>query len=281
MKRRIDYSSLHLKVYSKDNFFNNFANISEERLNEINNIVEQFTKIYIDQKDKPFDIYLKALRYIANDKELNFKRINYDERILILILVVDPDLNIFKEFLNAYSASNRKESFLPQRIITQKFGFFEPYLIKYENSYFRNFLPKPDLVSNVNIDFWDKLLKRSIFVSNFNNLSNEEIDDIFIKVEYFKSNVADPTNPNTIAFNALNAHNVLGFNKVQSMLIFFIANFDADLNILRIYEEESNIKNIKERIEQEIGFYYKDLIRLEKLYHERICPDKKVSIWSL
>ena len=50
---------------------------------------------------------------------------------------------------------------------------------------------------------------------------------------------------------------------------------------LRIYEEESQMKYMKERTNDQFGYFNTDLLALEKKYHERFCPDKKVSIWTL
>ena len=50
--------------------------------------------------------------------------------------------------------------------------------------------------------------------------------------------------------------------------------------MLRIYEKESMMKNIEERIIEQFGYFNKDLLILEKIFHERFCPNKKLSIWS-
>ena len=50
--------------------------------------------------------------------------------------------------------------------------------------------------------------------------------------------------------------------------------------MLRIYEEESMIPNVEDRIIEAFGYYNKELLTLERKFHERFCPDKKLSIWS-
>ena len=37
---------------------------------------------------------------------------------------------------------------------------------------------------------------------------------------------------------------------------------------------------IKERIIEEFGYFNTELLTLERKYHERFCPDKKVSVWT-
>ena len=40
------------------------------------------------------------------------------------------------------------------------------------------------------------------------------------------------------------------------------------------------IPPVEDRIKDAFGFYNKAMLTLEKKYHERFCPDKKLSIWS-
>ena len=36
----------------------------------------------------------------------------------------------------------------------------------------------------------------------------------------------------------------------------------------------------KERIIEEFGYFNTELLTLERKYHKRFCPDKKVSVWT-
>jgi len=49
--------------------------------------------------------------------------------------------------------------------------------------------------------------------------------------------------------------------------------------MLTIHEDENMTPVIQRRSNEELGFYSKDLIDLERLYHQRFCPDKEISIW--
>ena len=50
--------------------------------------------------------------------------------------------------------------------------------------------------------------------------------------------------------------------------------------MLKIYEEESTMKKVEQRILEEFGFYNKTMIALEKKLHDRFYPDKQLSVWS-
>ena len=50
--------------------------------------------------------------------------------------------------------------------------------------------------------------------------------------------------------------------------------------MLKIYEEESRMKNVEDRITEQFGYFDVQLLILEKLFHSRFCPDKELSIWS-
>ena len=50
--------------------------------------------------------------------------------------------------------------------------------------------------------------------------------------------------------------------------------------MLRIYEEESMMKIIEERIIEQFGYFNKELLVLERKFHNRFCPDKELTIWS-
>ena len=50
--------------------------------------------------------------------------------------------------------------------------------------------------------------------------------------------------------------------------------------MLRIYEEESRMQNVEDRIKEQFGYYNTVLLSLERKFHNRFCPDKKVSVWT-
>ena len=67
---------------------------------------------------------------------------------------------------------------------------------------------------------------------------------------------------------------------ISQQLALFVLLVDSDLDMLRIYEEESMMPRVKERIIEEFGYFNTELLALERKYHKRFCPDKKVSVWT-
>ena len=56
---------------------------------------------------------------------------------------------------------------------------------------------------------------------------------------------------------------------------------DSNLDMLRIHEEESMMNITKERIIEQFGYFNTELLVLERKFHNRFCPDKELSIWSM
>ena len=50
--------------------------------------------------------------------------------------------------------------------------------------------------------------------------------------------------------------------------------------MLRIYEEESMMPKVEERTIEQFGFFNQGLLPLERKFHKRFCPEKKLSIWT-
>lgn len=267
------------RLYSYDKDYNKFANITSNKIEELTLIINNYKRINRNNNDSLFTAYIKVLNYLLENEHIKFF-LTFDEKIFILIGIIDPELNIFKEYFTAspYKSSDDKKT--TERQIRKKFGFFEPYLIKYESEIYRSLKTPTEFLSHVKIDLTNELLKPAFLVRSFDDLTDEEVSEIKNKAMLFVAETED-TNKETISFNAFYSNNILNINSVKERIAFFITVFDPDLNILRIYEEESKIDKSKERIIEEIGFYHSELIRLEQIYHKRFCPDKKVSIWSL
>ena len=77
-----------------------------------------------------------------------------------------------------------------------------------------------------------------------------------------------------------NQMQLIGLNTFAEQLAFYILVVDPNLDMLRIYEEESMIPNVEERIIEEFGYYNAELIKIEKKFHQRFCPSKKLSVWT-
>ena len=92
--------------------------------------------------------------------------------------------------------------------------------------------------------------------------------------------VADSRDANSLAYNIIKQNHLLKLRNAEECLIFFIAAIDPELKALKIYEEESRTDKMKERMQNELGFYDLNLVRAETLYHRRFTPDLKLSDWT-
>lgn len=275
-----NYYWLSQKLFLYDRNYNNFTNLDSTRMQKLIPIINNYKNRGSNSKPiSLIDNYFMILSYLLNNSTIK-ATFTYDEKIFVLIEILDPDLNIFKEYLTATPYKTINDKKVTERRIREKFGFFEPYIIKYESQIYRNIKPPTKFLSHIAIDFTSELLKYAQLVRSFSDLTDDEVNEIKNKAFIFASET-DDNSKETISFNAYYSNNLLNINSIKERIAFFITIFDPDLNILKIYEEESQLEKTKERIINEIGFFNNELIRLEKIYHERFCPDKKVSIWTL
>ena len=82
------------------------------------------------------------------------------------------------------------------------------------------------------------------------------------------------------SYSVTRQRKLLGLTSLAEQLAVFILLVDSNLDMLRIYEEESMMKYVEERITEQFGYYDKELLVLERKFHTRFCPDKELSIWS-
>ena len=92
--------------------------------------------------------------------------------------------------------------------------------------------------------------------------------------------VPEKHNYKVASYNITNQKKLLGLTTSAEQLALFILLVDSNLDMLKIYEEESMVKNIKERIIEQFGFFEPELLTLERKFHDRFCPDKKLSPWT-
>ena len=63
--------------------------------------------------------------------------------------------------------------------------------------------------------------------------------------------------------------------------MLFVMLVDPELNMLKIYYDESMYQKMEERSLEELGFYNPELIRLEVEHHRTFTPEKKISEWQI
>lgn len=267
------------KLFDEQKIFNDFKLITQERKEQINLLSEQYKQglVLYGKKNyllnENYYIYANTLNYLVNDK---YQLMTKDEKILFLINTIDPNCNIYETYLNFSDDLNNETKI---NVMKNIFGFFSPYLLKYEYYYINNVQKR--LLINVNKDYLKNFMILAPMVKNFDEVSDERFKQIQEQVELYKEIPNINLNYQTCIYNILYQSNILELNSMQEKVAFFINAIDPELTLLKIYSEESNYSNIQKRSIEEFGFFYKYLIKIELLYYKRFCPNKKLSYWSL
>lgn len=286
--------------YEKAFSFNNYKNISSVRKKEIEQAAEEFKKRYKETQPmyatSPVEFYHFTLSYLTNPR-IGLTYPTFDERILFLISCVDPQLETFDLYLKADIISEKeldtyegkeheaKSNQRQRRIqslkeeLSKRIGIQDLRLLKYESIYFKRYQRdfKPQVANN----YLNILFAFCQDIENFESITEEAFKKINLMVKYYLYKIHSLPDANTTAFNILNQKNILLLNSKEEQIIFFILAADANLDLLRIYEEESTYPKMRQRALEELGFFSEDMIRMEKEYHQRFFPEKKISIWSI
>jgi len=258
------------KFYCYSNNFHNFNNITQEQLTKIkleiplllNELTNNFTHTIMDER---FYIYQKTLEYLSNPC-ISQKYSSFDERILFLILAVDPNCDSYKLYVN----NKLKDKHEITNMIRNKVGFFDNNILIYEHYY----LQKYNIYTNSNIDYTNIIVYKAKELISFNNINDTQYQLLVNKVKFwntFKNNLTNKDYSQNIFYSKLSIH---------EKIILLILCIDPNLKLLQIYQDECTINKLKERCLNEYGFYCKDLFRLEELYRERFCNSLTIDKWQ-
>lgn len=298
------YGGLSLNTYIKQLFsgsvtYNKFENINEDKINELMEISKRFKS----EKNRgiertELERYIRIMQYLVSSFE--GKLLPFDEKITLLINHCDPDLVHYKEYVSANILSKKaiqraevkeekefltnkrnKQIFDLENKIRNSVGFCNLKLVAYERDYFNNVINKDKINLYPNEDYSVKLcsLIESVSVEDFNESNLKIANEIAMKLI---ASYSDLKNFRLIVANALfNQSNLLRIDNDVVKLLTFMLVVDPKLNVLTIYENESNFKRIIPLSRIFIGFFSKDFIKLEKMYHDLLVPDKTVSEWDV
>ena len=292
------------KFYQKENSTKRFMDLSEERLDELAKKAEKRKQI-IEELPSGFgsgmtglERYCKTMQYLTSSNiHLEFK--SFDEKAAFLILMTDPNLVIYREFLktNLVSISeikattNNKER---DRLIAlrnrgimefesrvrEQLGFYDSKMLKYEEAFFRRFLSEKELITEVQRDNQDDIITRAKVLTSFDSISDERYDELMGIAQGWLAIIPEKQNSRVATYSVINQRKLLGINGMAEQLALFVLLVDSNLDMLRIYEEESRMPDVEGRILEEFGFFSSELLTLEKKFHSRFCPDRKISIWT-
>lgn len=293
------------KFYMRSHFTNNFGELTEERLQEIKKDADLFTRQKIEKYKLTttflrgsVSLYCDALFYLTSPS-INFIYPTFDEKMAFLILVVDPECKIAKKYLQSTLLTPYEQKHLTatdedkkqkhinerQRLFHQvenEFGFTDPQFVNFERVFFNRFGLQKELLSNIQGNYINELLDKTALIKSYEKTTDEEYQEAIRIAENLIVTQPDIANPNTVAFNILKQGKLIGANNTfRQAFLIFILTVDPDLNMLKIYLDESMVPRMMDRANEELGFYHRDLIRLEQEYHKRFTPDKIISEWQI
>lgn len=293
------------RFYMRSHISKDFTELTEERLEKIKKDAIEFVKKHTVEYNKkttffrrPISLYTDVMFYLTNPC-INVVYPTFDEKMAFLIHVIDPEYKIAKMYLQStlltgYEQKNlkpededkrKKHIDERNRLFRQTeimLGFTDPTFVQMERVFFNRFGLQKELLSNIQGNYIDELFSKSIVVRSYNRTTDEEYEEANRIAQNLIALQNDITNPNTVAFNILKQNKLLGGNGTlkQAYLIFILA-FDSELRMLQIYYDESMVPKMEARANEELGFYEKELIRLEQQYHQRFEPEKIVSVWQI
>ena len=156
---------------------------------------------------------------------------------------------------------------------------FKIFLVK-KVLFFKRLFSEKELITEVRCNNQDILMKSSKLLRSFKSISDERYAGLVDIAQIWSSLVPEKHNSKIAAYSIIEQNNLLGLNNLAEQLALFILLIDSELDMLRIYEEESMMKNVEERIIEQFGYFNQELLVLERKFHTRFCPDKQLSIWS-
>ena len=292
MSMRIDTEQMSRKFFQYDVRFKNYDEINKEKIDELQERVKRFEdSILIDLSEKSLvyklDRYGRTLAYLTHHHNLTF-----DEKMIFLIMTVDPECLAFKEFKkveiipqrqidtiedtklrnNAFKDNEARKMGL-QHDIREKIGFFDHRLIKFEDLYLRKF--KNELLEECANDFGDNLFRHNF---DFSSIDENTYTYVKNRVDWYRS-VYQNYDIKTIIYHILFQNNILRLKSREQQVLFFFLFADPDLNNLVIYNEESKWELIEARIREEFGYYNPHMLFVESAYQKVCVPefDKKLS----
>lgn len=292
------------RFYHREDSFNNFVELSEEQMSmlakNVYKSIEAMSDILVQKSDRnsKLKLYQNTLQYLtAPLTYLNLK--TFDERVAYLIMMTDPNLVTFKEFLkvdlisstdidkvedekerNVLNKTREQAISTYKSIVREKIGFFDVKLLKYEELFFKRFFNEKELVTEVGSNNQDSLMIKAKLLNNFNSISDDRYEELVSVAQTWLSLVPERYNSKVASYSVMKQKKLLGLTNLTEQLALFVLLVDSNLDMLKIYEEECTLENIEGRIVNKFGYFNEELLVLERKFHDRFCPDKELSVWS-
>lgn len=286
-----------IRFYGREGRFNNFLNITEEVIDNIKQELQTFFNNIESDKLNYYQRYEKVYDFLGSPiAATKFK--TFDEQVLFLIFALDPDLLYLKTYKDTCTislreveaADNKSKKLLEAQRSEQKhiftrnirdaFGICDSKILRYEALYFEHIIKPETYTTKVTGDAATVFFKFASFVRSFERITDERFEELKAIVDDYKELVPNINNLHVLAYNILYKRRGFKTLNIRERYALFIYIIDPELKVLKIYEEESTMNEIRRRCIEEFGYFNEVLIRLEMLYHQRFCPNKKISLWS-
>ena len=265
------------KFYQKETSSRGFTELSEEQLlalaKKIYIIQDEEVKELLPKSEKTakFEKYQRVLQHLTNPYiHLEFK--TFDERVAYLIMMTDPNLVTFKEFLkldlislaeiSKASSDKERERLKTKRkqtlaafesAVREQIGFCDIKLLKFEKLFFKRYFNEKELITEVGGNYQDAIISNAKFLRNFNSISDERYETLVSIAQTWLSLAPNEYNSKVAAYSLTEQKELLGLKGLAEQLALFILLIDGDLDMLRIYEEESTMPNVIKRITEQFG----------------------------
>lgn len=278
-----DIANVQAKFYHNSNCFNNFEDVDLRDINVIKIFADHYKNVeapkYLNKGSlfPKLDYYYQTLKFIFTAFNKSIAE-SFDIQVLFLIFAVDPDLNMYKDTLRHMPTIDKPLSYF----IKDNNGIYDVKLIEYEKIFYDRFLADKKLlvdIGDVGRKHAKLLLKTVPNIESFTSVSDDDFQRLQHNAEKWFLEVGQ-NDYKIAAFNIARQSEFLEIKNIYEQLIFFVLTVDPEMNMLKIYEEESKIDDIKGRAIEEFGFYNEYFISLELLYKKRFFPDKKLSEWT-
>ncbi len=297
-----DLETLKRQFHSRSVSYNRFKNITEQDIERIKGKVDQMNKSLPktsqSRENDGLDRYIKSLRFLISPTVyLDYK--TFDEKILHLILAVDPDFVTYKSFLTsdittleeidkAEDVKEKKRLQERRRIgldifetnVRKQIGVYDPNFLKYERLLTLTLFKTEGFVSDIKVRSLPQLIKKAELVKDIKPVTHLDLARLKQIAQRWGIEAKDPKDLNSLAYNILCKFKDLKLRNIPEQIILFILIADPNLDLLRIFEEESTYPKMEERAKTELGFYGQGLINVEKQYHDKFEPEKQISAWT-
>lgn len=275
-----NYSKLYFNLCK----FNEFKDIDENTLYEINEIVERFRK---RKENINTNLYITAINYLTD--QYNGMKFNFDVKMAFLILCCDPyfvhfnsflemqiisadeidSLDTLKEQNDAKVIRNRQLKELKKNVI-EILGYYDHNLINIEFSFFKAFYSDKILYKNIKADMNNLIDVISLNYLFINKLTNDEVASIITSSDQYLNYLFENNcSINTILFNIFYQGKILKLDNNTQKLLFLIATIDRDCRACLCFDTLPKIYG-KREIEDLLGFYNKNFIMAEKEYQKKL-----------